>query len=711
MKTSKIPKTTAIIIYILVSIIAFYFPPLVAHYLGLMISGFITKAIAVKTSLIILIIVTLVVSYLYMVSFYSSFSNTLVFRPTSFLTLEGRPQEFLFFGAILVNLFAGLATHFSKWATLVMMILSAITYSTCILSVFGYGTFLDLNHQVFVISGSIVGVITCLLNLVPLFTNKTWNEYFFAMYFGISFVVFLTFSFVLKNRVNKDLKILDEIQETQDITVISKRKFKQILVSGYTNCHPVCTDFTIFKLATNEWHEDVSIWMLFAKFTAIYPDLNRQLLFIAETLATFKTDDGLRKMIIMNIENITKTREVALTSQLKSKLSKMNKQFNKTKNKLRNVWDLVLQGNINEVNSAVKTSLANIEECDKELSNLMRQYPNNKFVYKQYVTFLQDINGDNVGAKNANLVLNKMQRGIRVNTDYIHDLGIAAMPNIPVSCKDASFIAEQIQQNANDEFNDSMNKIFTEDDTNLDKYELILKSVNKHKIPAINFIYFSTFALWFILIFLPLLVLILLFNYYVTVVKEPIAMFQGFSYVRNMLTMVPTMLQTYIMTRLDNPKDPSKKLMKPIELGPKFESQGYAGEKDNLGILQHMISIVEYCITFLDGVRTYKEGNERMDQMREYTYGKSINFTQYFNLENTSTLQLNVEDSVFLLSVKSSDLLGYENYTYDIVENGDFLTVMNNYYSPINNLNNASNLLANEVKDTNRKQIKAFKIA
>ncbi|EAX98384.1 hypothetical protein TVAG_357530 [Trichomonas vaginalis G3] len=75
--------------------------------------------------------------------------------------------------------------------------------------------------------------------------------------------------------------------------------------------------------------------------------------------------------------------------------------------------------------------------------------------------------------------------------------------------------------------------------------------------------------------------------------------------------------------------------MKPIELVLNSNHKVMLEKK----IALESCSICFYCITFLDGVRAYKEDNERMDQMRKDTYGKSINFIQYYNLEHTYIIQ------------------------------------------------------------------------
>ena len=59
--------------------------------------------------------------------------------------------------------------------------------------------------------------------------------------------------------------------------------------------------------------------------------------FIATNMRQCTSNKSLLEYRISNIAQIIKTREACFTAELKSKISKTNKKFDKTKNRLRNI--------------------------------------------------------------------------------------------------------------------------------------------------------------------------------------------------------------------------------------------------------------------------------------------------------------------------------------------------------------------------------------
>ena len=87
-------------------------------------------------------------------------------------------------------------------------------------------------------------------------------------------------------------------------------------------------------------------------------------------------------------------RETNLSPNLKSGISNVTKVTQKAKNRLRNIWDLVLQGKVAEMGNAISEAMDRVEETETELKHLVLVYPNNRFVARQYARFQHEIKAD-----------------------------------------------------------------------------------------------------------------------------------------------------------------------------------------------------------------------------------------------------------------------------------------------------------------------------
>lgn len=409
-KSSKVSNFSTIALSIYLAIGPFLFVPISAQYCGQILSGYISKDVATDVKSSIAVATSAIAILMWMWIIIKAYSISLVFRQVSFQSIEGAPQTRLLITTTIVTFASALTTNFGSYPSAAMMILSIFLYIYCASTVFGCGTFVKKRDQVMALGGSILGILLCAANLYTVFAEEPWGPYFFVGVIGLGLIVFVGTYIFINRRMKNDLKLLDEIDDTQDITILkSIRKWKQILPTGFMYCHPICVSFKIFKLAVQEWKDNIAAWALYAKFIAIYPEENLQLSFIAQNVSQMKTNAKIVQSVLLSSTGyIIKTRETKFTQQLKSKISKLSKMFNKTKKRLRNIWDLTLQGNTTEMGIQIRNTKDSVEECEVEMNHLLMQYHNNKYVARQYVMFLNDIKGDPVATKSAIDTLQKL---------------------------------------------------------------------------------------------------------------------------------------------------------------------------------------------------------------------------------------------------------------------------------------------------------------
>ncbi|EAY02047.1 hypothetical protein TVAG_383500 [Trichomonas vaginalis G3] len=414
-----------------------------------------------------------------------------------------------------------------------------------------------------VLAGSVLGILLCIANLVIIFLKTPWNDYFFAGFTIVGTITFICTEFFLTARSRKELTLLDQVEDTQDITILkSKNNFKQILATGFQFAHPICLDLSIFKLAANEWKDALDMWSLFAKFCAIYPENSQTLQMIRASIASVKTKDKLVGVIIECTNYIIKTRETKYTPQLKTKISKLSKLFMKTRNRQRNIWDLVLQGNISDLSSIIKRTQESVYECEIEMSHLLMQYPSNRFIAKQNMIFLSDVKGDPIEAKNYSETLSKLQRGFTTSEDNIRSLGMIAFPNLP----EISNTEQQVQKIKTTDDGLITDDIVIEETVNIEAIESISKQIDNHKIPAIQFIYFSTLLLWFFFIVLPFIAFLIAYQFFAKQLSQPVTFMEGIAQTRNVISMLSGYVNRFLFMQIDDPHMPGTKVGEALQL-------------------------------------------------------------------------------------------------------------------------------------------------
>ena len=162
------------------------------------------------------------------------------------------------------------------------------------------------------------------------------------------------------------------------------------------------------------------MWFLFAKFTAIYPECTNQPDWIAITMMQNHVKGRLAKATLGQIKSVTRQRETNLIQSLKIKLNSISKKVQNAKHRVRYVWDLIIQGNVHELEGGILRAASIVEECETEFHHMLRIYPNSRFVARSYSMFLRDVIGDYDEHMKWQQNIANLQRGISLFPDQAH---------------------------------------------------------------------------------------------------------------------------------------------------------------------------------------------------------------------------------------------------------------------------------------------------
>ncbi|OHT03073.1 Adenylate and Guanylate cyclase catalytic domain containing protein [Tritrichomonas foetus] len=257
---------------------------------------------------------------------------------------------------------------------------------------------------------------------------------------------YMIMNIIINNYKLSSLQLLDDIlddPELFDTKVKSIHKAMKLVHFGFLLGHPLCYEFGLSKMIIEKFSELPEAWFCFAKYVVIFPEENQNLEMISLSISRNKVKGRLAKLIKTQCCTILKMRETNISNLLKRKINKITKDVNSAKQKLRHVWDVVIQSNLGEIESATKKAISSINRVDIEFKRLIREYPNNRFVTRPYSRFLQELCANYTEASDMQNKTRLLQRGIAINEDHNHQYGMMIFDKIPTKLKTAKFTATE----------------------------------------------------------------------------------------------------------------------------------------------------------------------------------------------------------------------------------------------------------------------------
>ncbi|EAX88598.1 Adenylate and Guanylate cyclase catalytic domain containing protein [Trichomonas vaginalis G3] len=706
-KTSVVSKTATNILTVFMSFVPFWFLPIAVQFSGEILSALISKLYKIEAKMIIPLVLTVANIFAYTWIIISCYTKSLAFRVISFQTVEGSSQNKLFITTLFVTFMTSLTSYLSRYPSLVFMVLAMACYLYNCTTVFNCGTFIKPMDQTLILGGSILGCLVCGASLYPILDEYEWNDYYFAVFFGVAVLVFYFSDLFIKKRIQRNLLLLDEFEMSQDFDVIkSKGKFRQIVGTGFRFNHSVCLDFTIFKAAVEKWSDDLNMWYLYAKFAAIYPEMNSQLMFIANNMRSTRSNHEQIGYYITNIGQITKTRELCFTTEIKQKISKLSKNFDKSKNRLRYIWDLVLQGNLAEMDKAVKQAHESIKRFEIEVNQLTMLYPNNKYVIRQYVKFLAELKVDFANAKVWKDNVKFLNSGICVNKDILHELGHIAFPAIPDTIA-SSFTQNKQNETPNDTLTYGYDD-FEQDEVDLQQMEIVKTLIMKHKVPALQFMKYSELFLLIGMTIIPFLLIVIFYGSFTNELVEPLNFLYGISYIRNLVNILPAFIGKYLVEELDDPKNPSQKLMEKIFLRENFPLHAYGGYQEPKDIVQYLCAQVPSTTQKLTKLRSYKTGNSIIEEVRNKIFAATLPFNLYKNSIDVIQSKTSMVQLIYMIATHCTKVidLGYVDIT--VAAGMDAVTSRSNDVTTTRVAGEAMDLLVTHIRKMNNRNQKLY---
>ena len=415
------------VIVVFMGSVGYLLPPIALEFVCEDVSDMAHRAYVNVMRLVLCVLVVLV-TIIYLWIYIGIASGALMFRPDSLMTVARQPHLMFFMLTLLANMVVGIAAETTWLGEICCFSLMAVIYLIAIKTQFWFGGYVKHLVSVAVMAAATTGAAFLIIAVALIAMKKSASLLLLIVFAVLYLVTFFIWHVVLnklrvKNLIILDM-ILDDVNEFEN-QVKSINKLCALCVDGFSVAHQVCVNWTLLRQATTIWPHRAMSWCLFAKFVAIYPEETQTLAWIFHSLMNLNIKGRTVKNIMIQALIIARQRETNLSAELKGKLNQLSKHVSSAKHKLLHVWDMVIQGNVGEMERSTKRAFHEIEQTDAEFSHIFRQFPNNRFVTRQYARFCKEVKGDLATYTEMLEKTRFLQRGLNVCTDQAHEVMVS----------------------------------------------------------------------------------------------------------------------------------------------------------------------------------------------------------------------------------------------------------------------------------------------
>ncbi|OHT13831.1 Adenylate and Guanylate cyclase catalytic domain containing protein [Tritrichomonas foetus] len=711
-KHAQLPNFIPTTIFFIFSTFGYILPPIGMNFIGEMVGYMIVDSSEVAFLPIFSIIFSLTAFSFYMLIFTMAYSVTISFRSDSLMTVIPTNQAWITWLVLLITLFPACGSKIpNKVTTIVFNILGAISYGCAIFVFLSKGGFVNQKYGEAAVATAVSGIIVVLFVAVYVLLEMMATEVIFIIFVVVWVVCYISVTFIVKRQMNRSLATLDMIADDAEAfyRIKSTLKFCTLVVDGFRHAHPFCLSYGIFKLAIEQWPKNYDIWLLFAKFSAIYPEETQQLAYIEVSMMQNKMKGSFAKHTMQQIESVIKQREANLIPELKTKIDRIGRKVQATKAKIRYIWDLVLQGNVKELEPIIGRAYESVQESNVSFIQLLGMFPNNRFVARAYARFLRDVVADHEQHSEWSQKVSNLQRGLMVTSDNCHDLGMLAFPLLPKSLDVPQAATQNPIANTTE---DTLTQEIEGDDEkaaiDAEMKSSIKESIGQISIPSYKQTRILHLLLFFILFLIPFIAVSVYtpifivdttgsLDYLYSLTRLRYKLFQGFG-----LMVHYAGENLNVSYSPDNPNNPNVVVF-PFatfedikdQIGNETAGEAFGQTFDTQEQLRYVSQDLATIIQSIQSMISFMNGNKAMDKVRAKLFEPSFEYTHFsppiysddwsINSNDESTIRYNTTvQNLSILDVATNyiahmeELLKLDKVPEDVFNKRFYVTPLNN---------------------------------
>ncbi|OHS97131.1 Adenylate and Guanylate cyclase catalytic domain containing protein [Tritrichomonas foetus] len=625
-----------------------------------------------------------VLSFIYIYIYLAIASRSLTFRADSLQTVTSQTSNVIFLVTSITTILCAFVESqlAPKILTLVFLIISALVYFASVFVLVYYGGIINFVISCCYGACCITSGIMCLAVGFSIILGIPGKMHFIIIFAILLIVSFIIIMLIMGSIRTKRLQFLDEILD--DIGNFSRIKsvnqFINLTVEGFKIAHPICIEWQFSRQGIERWPNNPIVWYAYAKFVAIYPEETQTLWWIFRNIISNKIKGSAARTVKEQSMSIAREREPNLSPDLKNKLNSVTKHLSSTKHKLRHVWDLAIQGNISDMEAATKRAIREIEQSDAELLHILRQFPNNRFVTRQYARFCRELKADQAGYIEMIEKTRQLQRGLSVNKDMAHELGLATFQNLPDKAGTGR-PDNQLINTANESATTSMLELEADEESSQEADEsiVLVNRINNLTIPSTRWSIILNVTVFIILFAAPIIGILVYLNMFTTSITEPLS---------HMFYMA--MLRTYCFLLTAFSEQRIYELLgafdSPTVVSTKIQPQSVGGSWKTVEQLRYIITECTSALQQVELFRSFESGNENVANAQRIIFTSVVNYQYYTDIVPTPkdiTIQTAMSDFI----LQQNDLINDDAVVnHNIVNTSTML-------NPLMNTRTIANLL------------------
>lgn len=351
-----------------------------------------------------------------------------------------------------------------------------------------------------------------------------------------------------------------------------------------------------------------------------------------------------------------------------------------------------IQGNISDMEAATKRVIKVINKCDSDLLHILRLFPNNRFVTRQYARFSKELLADY--ATYADMVEKSrlLQRSIKVNKDQSHEYGLLAFPMLPEKLDVTNQM--MVSPTTNTEMTSSVIDIDEGENENQEREEssFFLNRIEKLKIPSTCGMMTISLILFFVLFAIPVIIILLIIPSFIDGLLEPLNYMYYISLSRTLMYQIIGFgLQAFMEIKgVFNKPEGTDTSVLPVNFGSSYETY-----KQLTYICKEMTLAMEN----LDQFRSYKKANSHMDQAKAEIFQPTLNYT-YYSKTNPTNKMISIVSALSDIVSQQRELITGNPVSDDFVNTSAILNPSTSMTAIADKFNSALKLMIQFISDT-----------
>ncbi|KAK8886704.1 hypothetical protein M9Y10_042171 [Tritrichomonas musculus] len=698
-KNANLPKLVPPFISIYFFSIGFILPPIACEILFSKFSNYIfeTSKNEHVARTIILLVVSFILTIIYLFIFLTIALQVLTFQPMSLITVCTVPQNLIVITVLVINVLVSICEYAGHTITMVFCFIIAVCYFVSSLTVFYKGGLAKPVESKVYFASCLTGGTMCIIIGVMQILKKDASFILLAVFIALEVAFVFIAILMMKRVVIKRLNLIDQIND--DIELFETRvktvnNFINLAVTGFSELHPMCLNWSFMKMGIERWPNDADTWFIYAKFCAIYPEETQTLAWIFRSIITNKVKGQSARTVKLQSLSIARQREVNLSPDLKVKLNHISKHVTSAKHKLRNVWDMAIQGNISDMEMATKRAIKNIRSSDGELMHVIRLFPNNRFVTRQYARFCKELLADYDTCVEMIEKSRLLQRNINVNKDQTHEYGIIAFPLLPEKLNRSDQVT--ISQTTNNEMTGSVIDLEETEAENQEREEstVFTERIKNIKIPSTRGVRILSLVLYFVLFALPCIIILIVMPVFIDSLNAPLTYMRDISLSRTLMYQIIGFgLQTFI--------EKKGVFEKPNGTDPDILPKNFGSSLDTFQQLSYLCKEMTLALQKLDGFRAYRNSNSYMTLARADLFEPTLNYS-FFSKTNATYKNINTISALSDIISQQRELITNNSISDDFVNTSAILNPSTSMTKIADKFNSALDNMVQYVSDNDK---------